>query len=520
MKVARLSQMRRPSLARKPCARLPASGKIGHRRQTAVQSKQNVAVEERLEAVKTVDIATVDAKGVPGWQQLVALSGLVAVICSVDRASISVAILPMSAEFLWDDSTKGLISSAFFVGYGVTNLVAGYVATKYPPGTVLATGVAIWSLLTILTPAAAAGSLSSLVICRLIMGLGEGVTFPCIQNLVASDVPKENKAQSLAAIYSGVQVGTVVSLLAAPLIIRAFDWQSVFYIFGSIGFVWLAAWIPVRIRQKQRAAADAVAAAAANGGALNGDGATALVDAATVAREAAKAEREAVLAEVPWRRVLTNKPFLAVFIAHAGWGFGHTIYYAWLPNFYYTEYGLPISDSAWLSALPWVCTVAVTNLGGYVADKVVNDGTMTRLRSRRIMQSLGTFLPAACLLFMAASVTGETPSVPLPVAVGVMSAALALGGLTCSGFASNHQDLTGRYAGILFGFTNAASSIAGTFSTYATGRVLYATNGNWSSVFVIIAAVYSASSLLYLLWASSDNQFDAPVEAKAVGDSS
>lgn len=51
-----------------------------------------------------------------------------------------------------------------------------------------------------------AGSLSALVICRLVMGLGEGVTFPCIQNLVASDVPEQNKAQSLAAIYSGVQV--------------------------------------------------------------------------------------------------------------------------------------------------------------------------------------------------------------------------------------------------------------------------------------------------------------------------
>lgn len=90
--------------------------------------------------------------------------------------------------------------------------------------------------------------------------------------------------------------------------------------------------------------------------------------------------------QVPWRKVLTNKPFLAVFIAHAGWGFGHTIYYAWLPNFYYTEYGLPISDSAWLSALPWVCTVLVTNAGGYFADKLVNDGVMSRLKSRRIMQ--------------------------------------------------------------------------------------------------------------------------------------
>lgn len=38
------------------------------------------------------------------------------------------------------------------------------------------------------------------------MGLGEGVTFPCIQNLIATDVPTDNNTQSLSLIYSGVQV--------------------------------------------------------------------------------------------------------------------------------------------------------------------------------------------------------------------------------------------------------------------------------------------------------------------------
>lgn len=129
---------------------------------------------------------------------------------------------------------------------------------------------------------------------------------------------------------------------------------------------------------------------------------------------------------MPWRQVLTNKPFLAVFIAHAGWGFGHTIYYAWLPNFYYTEYGLPISDSAWLSALPWVCTVAVTNLGGYYADKVVNTGAMTRLRSRRIMQVRPAPLPSSrihqCIHASVAACMGSA-SAPAPPE--------ADGGLTC-----------------------------------------------------------------------------------------
>lgn len=95
---------------------MPAQGKRGRARPLAVQAKDTVVLAKDAKPVKVAEAVPAVAEGVPGWQRLVALSGLVAVICSVDRASISVAILPMSAEYLWDDSTKGLISSAFFVG--------------------------------------------------------------------------------------------------------------------------------------------------------------------------------------------------------------------------------------------------------------------------------------------------------------------------------------------------------------------------------------------------------------------
>jgi nitrate/nitrite transporter NarK len=211
--------------------------------------------------------------------------------------------------------------------------------------------------------------------------------------------------------------------------------------------------------------------------------------------------------QMPWSALLANKPFWAILIAHAGWGFGHTICYAWLPNFYYTTYGLPVRDSAWLSALPWIATVIVTNAGGFAADTLVRSNTLDRATTRKLLQAAGSFGPAACLLYLAAAVSGAAPELELPAAVTLLTTTLALGGLTCSGFASNHQDLTTRYTGILFGITNASSSLSGTFSTYATGRILDSTN-SWAAVFVIIAAVYTASAGVYLAWASADNQFD------------
>jgi MFS family permease len=79
----------------------------------------------------------------------------------------------------------------------------GLLATRYRPKQVLAGGVAIWSLCTITTPlAAASGHVEWLLACRTVMGVGEGVTFPCIQNLVASNVPDSSKPRSLSTLAS------------------------------------------------------------------------------------------------------------------------------------------------------------------------------------------------------------------------------------------------------------------------------------------------------------------------------
>ena len=47
---------------------------------------------------------------------LVLLATAVSFICSIDRAAMSVAILPMGEQFGWDDAAKGSVSSAFFAG--------------------------------------------------------------------------------------------------------------------------------------------------------------------------------------------------------------------------------------------------------------------------------------------------------------------------------------------------------------------------------------------------------------------
>ena len=46
------------------------------------------------------------------------------------QVNMSVAVIPLSNEFHWSASDRGLVSSAFFWGYTATQIPAGYFATK------------------------------------------------------------------------------------------------------------------------------------------------------------------------------------------------------------------------------------------------------------------------------------------------------------------------------------------------------------------------------------------------------
>ena len=56
--------------------------------------------------------------------------------------------------------------------------------------------------------------------------------------------------------------------------------------------------------------------------------------------------------------------------------------------------------------------------------------------------------------------------------VALLSATLALGGCQSAGLGSNHQDIAPRWAGILFGITNACASIIGIGGIIGTGARL------------------------------------------------
>lgn len=69
------------------------------------------------------------------------------------------------------------------------------------------------------------------------------------------------------------------------------------------------------------------------------------------------------------------------------------------------------------------------------------------------------------------------------------------------------QDIASKYAAVLFGTTNALSSLLGSAAVYTTGRVLDESH-SWSAVFDGVAACYIAGAVVYLNFASAEQQFE------------
>ncbi|TDJ35645.1 MAG: MFS transporter, partial [Gammaproteobacteria bacterium] len=93
-----------------------------------------------------------------GWQRRYTLVGLcfcATFVCYIDRVNISVAIIPMAEEFGWNLETQGTVLSFFFIGYLLTQVIGGRLADRFGGKVVLAVGVLLWSLFTVLTPPAA-----------------------------------------------------------------------------------------------------------------------------------------------------------------------------------------------------------------------------------------------------------------------------------------------------------------------------------------------------------------------------
>lgn len=148
-------------------------------------------------------------------------------------------MLQSGGDYEWSEELQGFILSSFYIGYILTHIPGGLLAERFGGKWTLSLGILSTAVFTILTPVAIkSGGSTALIIVRILMGLGEGTTFPALSVLLSAWVPAKERGKLGALVLGGGQVGTILGNLLSGVFLDAWDWPWVFYIFGGVGIIW------------------------------------------------------------------------------------------------------------------------------------------------------------------------------------------------------------------------------------------------------------------------------------------
>jgi ACS family hexuronate transporter-like MFS transporter len=147
----------------------------------------------------------------------------------------------------------GFVISAFSLAYCVGNPVWGRLIDRYGVRVGAAAAAIVWTVAS--ASHALATGLAGFALARVVLGFGEGATFPAGLRTATQTLDPERRARGLALAYSGGSLGAVVTpLIVTPVALR-WGWRGAFLCTGVLGAVWLLSWAVVSRRPELRAQA-------------------------------------------------------------------------------------------------------------------------------------------------------------------------------------------------------------------------------------------------------------------------
>ncbi|MEO7000374.1 MAG: MFS transporter [Ktedonobacterales bacterium] len=143
----------------------------------------------------------------------------------------------VQVEFNLTDTEYGLLATSFLFVYTLSILPMGLLADRIKRKTVVAGGIAFWSIVTALTPLSP--NYGSIFATRAALGLGEGSYFPASTSMLASSYPGKDRAKVMSYWNTGLLVGLAVGFVGAGILYVVFNdqWRPVFYVFGIPGLL-------------------------------------------------------------------------------------------------------------------------------------------------------------------------------------------------------------------------------------------------------------------------------------------
>ncbi|XP_011499545.1 PREDICTED: sialin-like isoform X2 [Ceratosolen solmsi marchali] len=414
------------------------------------------------------------------------------------RVNLSVAIVSMvnQSAIPHSDNESGVdacpkinpVNTTFVpsAGYVITNVPGGRVAEKIGGKLVYGLGVFLTSLLTVISPFAAYWGLYPFLVIRVAEGFTEGVTFPAMHSMLAHWVPPLERSKFAALVYAGSNFGTVISLPLSGWLCSLElwgGWPLSFYLFGSLGLVWYIFWLiyvfdtPAehpRIDPQEKLYIESLV----------------------------ETKNDDYNNSVPWLSIFKSLPMWAIAITQCGQSWAFYTLLTELPTYMDRILHFDVQQDAFLSALPYLTAWVIGLIISSFADALLARNIITPLTSFKLWNTIASLGPS--LSFLGAIWAGCDRLTVMLMLSGLSS----LYGAVYAGNQMNHIVLAPRFAGTLYGITNAAANTCGFLAPYIIGQIVngHETLARWHVVFLLAAVINMGANCFYLLFASATEQ--------------
>src|ERR1700749_4045867 len=163
------------------------------------------------------------------------------VVNFADKIVVGLAGVPIMTDLKLDAEQFGLLGSSFFFLFSISAIVVGFIVNKVPTRWVLLTLAVIWALAQF--PMVGTVSFTTLLICRIVLGAGEGPAFSVAAHAIYKWFPDEKRTLPTAILSQGSAFGVIVAVPALNWLIVNYSWHYAFGPLGVVGLLWAVAWL-------------------------------------------------------------------------------------------------------------------------------------------------------------------------------------------------------------------------------------------------------------------------------------
>jgi MFS family permease len=391
---------------------------------------------------------------------------LLMVVNFADKIVVGLAGVPIMTDLKLQPEQFGLLGSSFFFLYSIAAIVVGFIVNRVETRWVLLVLAAIWALAQF--PMVGAIGFSTLLICRIILGAGEGPAGAVAVHAIYKWFPDEKRTIPTAILTQGSAFGVVFAVPALNWVIVNYSWHYAFGALGVVGLMWVVAWL---IMGKEGPLAQSVAMAAAE-------------------------------PRIPYFQLLTSRTFIGCCAATFGAYWAVSLGLTWFTPFIVKGLGFSQRDAGWISIMPWAFGAVVVLFTGWVSQVLMARGVSTRV-ARGVLGAVPLIVGGAILAFIPYVGTGGLMIALLVIGPGLSGSIYVV----CAPMLGEFTPVSQR--GAVIAIYGAIYTLAGIIAPAVMGSVIQHAAvplDGYLTGFTINAVILIASGLLglLLLWPNTE----------------